>query len=76
MLTWTERGGPRIERQGDAEGFGSMLARMTVTGQLGGEISRDWQPEGLVIRLSFPRARAAGEPVDALALAAAGPEES
>jgi len=62
VLTWTERGGPPIERQSDAEGFGTLLARITVSGQLGGEISRDWQPEGLVIRLSFPRARAVGQP--------------
>jgi two-component sensor histidine kinase len=33
-------------------GFGDFLVRATVAGQLGGEISRDWKPEGLVIRLS------------------------
>ena len=33
---------------------------MTVTGQLGGEISREWRPEGLVIRLTLPLARLAG----------------
>jgi hypothetical protein len=26
-----------------------------VAGQLGGDISREWKPEGLVIRLSVPR---------------------
>ena len=57
LLEWHERGGPRIDAQVDHEGFGSVLARMTVTGQLGGNIDRDWQPDGLCIRLSVDRAR-------------------
>ncbi len=52
MLVWTERGGPRVEQQHDGDGFGSLLARATVQSQLGGKISRDWKPEGLVIRLA------------------------
>jgi two-component sensor histidine kinase len=36
-LAWMERGGPRIDRQPDSEGFGSQLARATVVGRLGGE---------------------------------------
>ena len=57
LLAWNERGGPRIAAQVDHEGFGSVLARMTVTGQLGGNIERDWQPDGLCITLSVDRAR-------------------
>jgi len=57
VLVWRERGGPLVEGQTDSEGFGSLLARMTVKGQLQGEISRDWQPEGLTIRLSVARDR-------------------
>jgi two-component sensor histidine kinase len=53
VLTWTERGGPRIHHQPNGDGFGSLLARATVKGPLGGEISRDWKPEGLTIRLSI-----------------------
>ena len=60
VLTWTERGGPAITSPPDGEGFGAILTRATVTGQLGGEISRDWRPEGLVIRLSFARERLTG----------------
>jgi PAS domain S-box-containing protein len=52
-VTWTERGGPPVGRLTDGGGFGTLLARTTVKGQLGGEISRDWKPEGLTIRLSF-----------------------
>lgn len=60
FLTWLERGGPRIDGNINAEGFGSVLARMTVKGQLGGEIERDWQPDGLCIRLSVSRAKLSG----------------
>ena len=34
-----------------------MLSRLAVTSQLGGEIQRDWYPEGLAIRLTAPRSR-------------------
>ena len=55
VLTWTERGGPCIDHVAGSEGFGSLLARATVKGELNGELSRDWKPEGLTIRLSIPR---------------------
>ena len=57
VLTWTERGGPAIPAPPADEGFGATLTRATVSGQLGGKISQDWRPEGLVIRLSFARER-------------------
>jgi PAS domain S-box-containing protein len=56
-LTWTERGGPPLEGRADAEGFGAQLIRATIKDQLGGEISRDWNPEGLTIRLSIAKDR-------------------
>lgn len=56
ILTWTEQGGPPVERRGDGEGFGTLLGKATVH-QLGGEIARDWKPEGLSIRLSMMRER-------------------
>jgi PAS domain S-box-containing protein len=56
VVTWTERGGPEVVPPTGNNGFGELLIRTTIAG-LGGEISRDWQPEGLVIRLSMPRAR-------------------
>jgi PAS domain S-box-containing protein len=54
MLTWQERGGPSLDGPPSCEGFGSLLARRTVTDQLGGQLSHDWQPQGLVVRLSAP----------------------
>jgi PAS domain S-box-containing protein len=55
FVTWAERGGPEIVAP-TTHGFGDVLVRTTIAG-LGGEISRDWQPEGLVIRLSIPGER-------------------
>jgi two-component sensor histidine kinase len=56
-LIWTERDGPRIDKKPDSEGFGSQLARATVVGRLGGELRRDWNPDGLTIHLSVSRER-------------------
>jgi len=55
VITWTDRGGPPITSPIGDKGFGDLLVRATVTGQLGGDISRDWEPEGLKIRLTVPR---------------------
>ncbi len=60
VITWSERGGPSVSPPNGASGFGEVLVRATVSGQLGGDVSRDWKPEGLVIRLSVPRARLTG----------------
>ena len=60
-LTWRERGGPAIDSPAGSEGFGTMLARATVKDQLRGEISREWEPEGLTIRLSMAKERVASE---------------
>lgn len=57
VLTWIERGGPPVERSADGDGFGSILGRATVKAQLGGEIIRDWNPQGLSIRLSIAKDR-------------------
>lgn len=59
VLTWREHGGPRVEPT-ENEGFGTWLGRATVKRQLGGEIARDWNPDGLTIRLSIARDRIAG----------------
>jgi PAS domain S-box-containing protein len=58
-LTWTERNGPPISKTPDFEGFGSLLARKTITGQLGGTLQYDWQPQGLHVRMTIPVERLA-----------------
>jgi two-component sensor histidine kinase len=56
VITWSEQGGPEVAPPISNAGFGDLLVRATV-GQLSGDISRKWKPEGLVIRLSVPRER-------------------
>lgn len=60
VLTWTEQDGPPVTQAADGGGFGTLLGRATVRSQLGGDIDRDWRPEGLVIRLSVARERLQG----------------
>jgi PAS domain S-box-containing protein len=57
QLTWKERDGPSLNGQPDTEGFGSVLARRIVTQHFGGRLSSDWQPRGLVVRISVPMER-------------------
>ncbi len=59
-LTWKEEGGPGLSGPPETEGFGSRLARGTVTSQFGGRMERDWRPEGLTIRLFLPIERLTG----------------
>jgi two-component sensor histidine kinase len=54
VLTWRETGGPVVEGPPTQKGFGSQLARLGITGQLGGRIRHDWQPTGVVISVSVP----------------------
>ncbi|HEX3494994.1 MAG TPA: PAS domain S-box protein [Methylocella sp.] len=54
LLIWKEHGGPSLDGPAEHEGFGSSLVRRLVTGQFGGELSYDWKPKGLIIRLSVP----------------------
>jgi PAS domain S-box-containing protein len=54
LLTWKEHGGPSLAGPAEHEGFGSSLVRRLVTGQFGGQLSYDWKPKGLIIRLSVP----------------------
>ncbi|WP_235913425.1 sensor histidine kinase [Croceibacterium salegens] len=53
-LTWSEHGGAQ-PKQAPAEGFGSRLVEMSVTGQLGGSWQRDFEPDGLVVEFEIPK---------------------
>ena len=57
IVHWTEHGGPPVTAPIGELGFGDVLSRIAVSDQLGGEIVRDWRPEGLAIRLSVTRSR-------------------
>jgi PAS domain S-box-containing protein len=54
VLDWRERGGPNLDGPPPGEGFGGLLIRRVVTGQLAGRLSYDWRAEGLAIRLWLP----------------------
>jgi two-component system CheB/CheR fusion protein len=56
-LQWQERGGPLIDGPPEREGFGSVLARRSVTGQLNGELAFDWDRRGLTVHLSVATER-------------------
>lgn len=55
VLTWTERGGPPIRSEPTVEGFGTLLSKATARGHLGGDIQREWRPEGLFLKLEVTR---------------------
>lgn len=54
ILTWTETGGPPVPGTPSRNGFGSSLATLSVQGQLGGRLEREWRPEGLHIVVDLP----------------------
>jgi PAS domain S-box-containing protein len=58
-LAWTERNGPAIPHPPTFEGFGSLLSRKSIAGQLGGTLDFDWRPEGLVVEMRLPTDRLA-----------------
>lgn len=55
LLIWMERGGPRIETPPERHGFGTDLVRIAAEYRLDGELSYEWNPEGLTIWLSVAR---------------------
>ncbi len=54
VLRWHESGGPPLAGPPAREGFGSRLATISVQGQLGGTITRNWTPEGLELEARLP----------------------
>jgi two-component sensor histidine kinase len=56
-LVWQEDGGPPLDQCPQSEGFGTLLSHATVTKQFGGQLSRDWRREGLLVRMSLPLSR-------------------
>jgi two-component sensor histidine kinase len=56
-LVWSETGGPQIDHEPEMTGFGSRMVLRSVSGQLGGSLSYDWQPSGLVATLVMRKDR-------------------
>ncbi|OAB63863.1 hypothetical protein AY599_18650 [Leptolyngbya valderiana BDU 20041] len=62
-ITWTERGGPRLEGM-KPEGFGSQMIRDMLAYELEGKVVFAYEPEGLNARIWFPLRHAdAGAPL-------------
>jgi two-component sensor histidine kinase len=59
VVTWREEGGPPVEEEPATTGFGSQLARKSVTGQLGGDVHYEWRREGLQVTMRLPLERLA-----------------
>ena len=55
-LCWREEGGPPLKAPPDHAGFGSQLVELSAVRQLGGQVARDWKPEGLVVTIDVPLA--------------------
>ena len=58
-LKWVERGGPPVAGPPSRQGFGSLLSKRSVAGQLGGQLVFEWNPSGLTVLLSVPLERLA-----------------
>ena len=52
ILSWREIGGPPITAPPKKAGFGSDLARRSVSGQLAGDLIFHWNRDGLVVLVS------------------------
>jgi PAS domain S-box-containing protein len=58
-IGWLEEGGPKLAEAPAHSGFGTRLAELSIVGQLGGKIERDWRPEGLHATICVRRDRLA-----------------
>jgi PAS domain S-box-containing protein len=61
-LRWEERDGPPVLAPPQRRGFGSTVVAATARGQLGGEASFLWKPEGLVCDIVLPTDRVLAAP--------------
>jgi PAS domain S-box-containing protein len=57
IVDWREIGGPTLSAPPTWSGFGSRLAQISITEQLGGKLEYLWRPHGLQLRISIPYAR-------------------
>jgi len=57
VITWAERGGPRVNPPSRPGGFGSKLVHRSMSVQLGGSISFEWSEEGVVVLLRMKKSR-------------------
>lgn len=56
-IMWSESGGPEVSGEPEHSGFGTRLAELSIVGQLGGSIEREWRREGLAATIRIRRDR-------------------
>lgn len=56
-IGWFEHDGPMVSMTPNTDGFGSVLADRSIKGQLGGELVREWLPDGLKVTINLPLER-------------------
>nr|WP_276558891.1 HWE histidine kinase domain-containing protein [Bradyrhizobium elkanii] len=57
VVVWTERGGPPVVEPTTAGGYGSKLVSRSMSAQLGGSISYNWSPAGVIVTLRMQKDR-------------------
>ena len=56
-LVWAEKGGPVIDGPPTRHGFGTSLADLSVSRQLGGQILKEWPSDGLKVIMRIKAGR-------------------
>lgn len=56
LITWIERGGPPVTAIPGHAGFGTQLSEIGISSQLGGNIARYWNRDGLKVVMTVPTA--------------------
>jgi PAS domain S-box-containing protein len=56
VIIWAESDGPTISQPPERTGFGTQLSDISIVSQLGGALDRAWNPEGLRVIISIPKA--------------------
>ena len=59
VVVWAETGGPAVEKVPEMRGFGSRMVARSLSQQLDGALTYDWQSRGLVVTLRMRRDRLA-----------------
>ena len=54
-LHWREVGGPSVTKPTTPPGFGTQLIEMSAVRQLGGNVNRTWNEDGLIVALTIPK---------------------
>jgi PAS domain S-box-containing protein len=56
VISWNETGGLPVLSVPERSGFGTQLSEIGITNQLGGQIQRYWNPTGLKVVMTVPKA--------------------